>query len=1083
MSHTPSNLRTFPSSTGLGPKFTSSNSPYVRTPRSPRKTRCLYDSGLSLRRIIGTTVHSPTGFDSLSSQRTFAYTAGAAAVVVTLDKDLKYQQRFFRARPTTTPLAVSNGITSYTPSSPPNIVDESRNRATTPMRDGGFPSSFAPTTPVAQPDWPDTSGPKTWTSRERIKAATCLSISRDGRFLAVGETGYMPRVLIFSIQESSDRPIAIINEHTFGVRAIAFSRDGRYLASLGNVNDGFLYIWAINSKTGAARLHSSNKCTSFIKGMVWMGQSLITVGTRHVKVWRIEDPLNSPSKQKFQQEGPYLQPQPQLIAQVKALAGRNCLLGFLADTTFTCVASISDQLAIVCSDKGDVCILDDSDGQKLMKVAHAEFAVTCVAVDSEAKLVRLGGPVNSSRTITFDDLVPPVIPSIACSTCEDECCITPETVITTAMAIIDDILVTVNSQHLIAMLSKDELLPHKVSTPLAAHRDSVLGVGLLNRSDEADFFTWSSSGSIMFWDLEGRAKRALQVHLEQLPTSDDEPKNQCQVVRTTTDAELFVAGDRYGVLSVLAGSDGSCSFGVKAHTSEILDIAICEVSGTILLASCSRDRTVQLFRGRHQLGVSTLDDQDVNLQVGATRESQDSEESGHETSTCRTMNNPSNIDGEFPNNNWQLLQTMDEHTASVCSVIFCDGGEKLISCSTDRTIHIRQILTKNSNGQDMIAALPIRVITLKASPASMTLGPGGDSNSLVVSMLDRTVATYEISTGRPVSTFRATDYDGTDAVVLNALVVGRPASLIGRPAILAGVSGTDKSVRIYDAETGAFLDREWGHTASVTDVALLETDELNRTALISTGSDGTIMIWDLSSRGTESVELSNPVSVDIEQCPPKDSTSSRSPLRRVLSKAELASFQRPSPATSSERVSPPRQLRKKTSKYSMSTQSPKLTIPPMPAVPVGYATENSTTSRTDPPQNRSRSPASPRRVARQPSLANIDVRGRTKSVSTAGEFGNLNMSTDQVCRTLRAYRKKLSITDGVREESLKELDQELRLTAKAIGEKTLRNRTISETVLAGLLDDYSARLVSMFDKKLQTSLHQEEKLGTESSGK
>lgn len=54
---------------------------------------------------------------------------------------------------------------------------------------------------------------------------------------------------------------------------------------------------------------------------------------------------------------------------------------------------------------------------------------------------------------------------------------------------------------------------------------------------------------------------------------------------------------------------------------------------------------------------------------------------------------------------------------------------------------------------------------------------------------------------------------------------------------------------------------------------------------------------------------------------------------------------------------------------------------------------------------------------------------------------------------------------------MKELDQELRMTAKALGEKTLKNKALSETVLAGLLDQYSERLVSIFDEKLRLTLH------------
>jgi hypothetical protein len=180
MSSTPSNSRTFAANTGLGLKLTPSNSPYPRTPRSPNKQRALYESGLSLKRIIGTTVSSPTAFDTLSSP-IFAYTAGAAAVVVNTSN---HSQRFFRARPTAIPLN-SSTTASCAPSTPTNAANDGRNRAVATLRDSAVP--YSPTTPHSTLDWGDSPSSKTWTSRERIKAATCLSLSRDGRLLAVGE--------------------------------------------------------------------------------------------------------------------------------------------------------------------------------------------------------------------------------------------------------------------------------------------------------------------------------------------------------------------------------------------------------------------------------------------------------------------------------------------------------------------------------------------------------------------------------------------------------------------------------------------------------------------------------------------------------------------------------------------------------------------------------------------------------------------------------------------------------------------------------------------------------------------------------
>lgn len=104
----------------------------------------------------------------------------------------------------------------------------------------------------------------------------------------IRQTGYNPRVLIFSTARDAlpDVPLSILNDHTFGVRSLVFSPDSQYLATLGNVNDGFLFIWAINLKNGSARLHSANKCTSFIRDMCWLGQSLVTYVPLRTRVVR-----------------------------------------------------------------------------------------------------------------------------------------------------------------------------------------------------------------------------------------------------------------------------------------------------------------------------------------------------------------------------------------------------------------------------------------------------------------------------------------------------------------------------------------------------------------------------------------------------------------------------------------------------------------------------------------------------------------------------------------------------------------------------------------------------------------------------
>lgn len=165
-------------------RLTPGNSPYSKHlgTRSPHKAMLRTEPGLSLKQVIGTTTCSPSGFDCLPSTRSFAYTAGAAAIVSTLDENFEVTQRFFRARPAAVP--INNTPPAYSPSTPGGAPQETRNRTMASLRDAGVGYS-----PNASPmgDWGDSPSSKTWTARERIKAATCVSLSPDAKFVAVGE--------------------------------------------------------------------------------------------------------------------------------------------------------------------------------------------------------------------------------------------------------------------------------------------------------------------------------------------------------------------------------------------------------------------------------------------------------------------------------------------------------------------------------------------------------------------------------------------------------------------------------------------------------------------------------------------------------------------------------------------------------------------------------------------------------------------------------------------------------------------------------------------------------------------------------
>lgn len=175
--------RVDPANQGPGMKLTPTPNPSKSQGTKTPSRSSHQPFALSLRRVIGATTSSPNGFDCIQPTKTFALCAGSAVVLTTLDDDDRCTQRVFRARPTATPASWYN--LSTTPTTPTRGPDYTSRKIGS-VHDGGF-GALCSGTPYREPT--DSPGQKTWTARERIKAASCVSLSPDGKFLAVGEVG------------------------------------------------------------------------------------------------------------------------------------------------------------------------------------------------------------------------------------------------------------------------------------------------------------------------------------------------------------------------------------------------------------------------------------------------------------------------------------------------------------------------------------------------------------------------------------------------------------------------------------------------------------------------------------------------------------------------------------------------------------------------------------------------------------------------------------------------------------------------------------------------------------------------------
>lgn len=493
---------------------------------------------------------------------------------------------------------------------------------------------------------------------------------------------------------------------------------------------------------------------------------------------------------------------------------------------------------------------------------------------------------------------------------------------------------------------------------------------------------------------------------------------------------------------------------MKAHSGDITDIAIHQSEKANIVVSSARDRTVQVFQKTNEA--------------------------------------------------WGLMQTLDDHTASISKVLLLENGTRLLSCSTDRTVVVRELVQRETDGGHVSAYIPIRTLVLKASVIHMTQ-VSESLPHLIVSSMDRQIQKFDVNTGKVLHSFRTTDDTG-DAVVMDCISLSKER--IGGRRVLAGVATTDKSIRLYDLN-GNLIDKEWGHTEGVTDVALLETgseeNETDAMIVISTGTDGTVMIWDFNPRSNDSSSSESSVSSKPEL------TAAKAPIRRILSKSELGEFTpkaldreviiNGTPSGLNSVNSSPPKLKKRNSTLGINgiKNLPMVKIAQGRGDPIRSDSGDSSAPNTplfggelNPPAStglenkkpsraRSVSPPESSKVALSRRPSNDSRRGKNigplngnVNDPSTNQQNNVNSLAENLLKSLRVFREGVAgnARGALRAETIRDLEKELGLTTKELGEKGHKKKgnnhanVANEQLMAQFLDQYSERLISLIDSRL-----------------
>lgn len=764
-----------------------------------------------------------------------------------------------------------------------------------------------------------------------------------------------------------------------------------------------------------------------------MGTSVVTVGTRHAKVWRLQQAMPvSPSKPRATLDSPV--PSSPHDTKVKAFAGRNCLLGPLSDAVFTCISVITSDMAILGTVAGIICLLDDSNqSQQVLKVAEVGFGIKCMSIDRIHDCVWVGGDYKRIKALPLQSLLNRDSVSFASS--GTDCSASGNTLERQsgpdllALATIRGQVLTVDSDHIAHFMevrrigtTLDVVTPSK---SLEAHRSAILGLTKLQRPNDfdSDFLTWSTDGTVYFWDRKGQSRMRLEVFLEQTGHDNDGESNVLKAVRVLDSGQVIVTGDSMGVLMLIRTMDEHILYSAKAHGGEINDIATVQKDVDMsIVASAGRDRIIQIFR--------KLGDQ------------------------------------------LTMLQTLHDHIGAVCQLTFLNEGNRLLSSSADRTISVRSVAFGKHGS---MAYVTHRILSLNKSPVSFSTVPNA-SDIILVSTTDKQVSTYNTTSGRLVRTMKAIDPESQESMLLSSIKAVKLNGQAHQSPFLIGVSSSDKSIGLYELESGALLAKAYGHTEGISDCDLLhygDGSDGENNFVASTGYDGMVIIWDVSTGRRYSGEILGCEHTVGGTPDPPNSLMTSQPLRRILSRSELQSFQM-SPETNGETLTPvsspsPTRIRRKKSSY-ITHNAPKRT-PPFSATDMYHT--RAPTSNDSPLRRmiRDRSPTPPSTKSNATSQRRrVSLKNSHRTMS-ADDIKDINVVTKQTCHDLRTLRSRLeNSSSGLKRNLAEELGRELALTVRTISDTTRRQQAASETTVSDLLGVYSDQITQMIDEKVAESL-------------
>eukprot|EP01127_Copromyxa_protea_P019798 TRINITY_DN6500_c0_g1_i1.p1 TRINITY_DN6500_c0_g1~~TRINITY_DN6500_c0_g1_i1.p1 ORF type:complete len:1131 (-),score=199.26 TRINITY_DN6500_c0_g1_i1:187-3579(-) len=668
------------------------------------------------------------------------------------------------------------------------------------------------------------------------KSIVCLDFSSNGKYLAAGEAGYQPAILVWDL--ASGKLLVELQQHQFGVACIKFDPSCKWLVSVGFKDDKFIHVWDWKEKVVVATNKVSNKIYAI--DFSEDGTHFVTSGVKHLKFWYHVDNQGVIRQSERTYKGR------------SVLEGKSVLLG---DKHKACTFM---DVRYAKGPKGKSLFTVTQDGyliqiepgtRKIEKWVHMKtpmaFGLSLsdqfISVACDSGLTRLFSPNNLQYITTL-----PKPPSLGCENPkpEDRFLSQPKVyadVIGTRISEDESLVTCLYGNRNIFVWNIQDTSEINLFASFPCHGACIWDAVV---SSNGRLVTASADNTVRVWNLEGDEPTTDMEHCISVAENAADLKLDSNVggenifvgdggircAAFSPDEGHLAFGDRNGNLHIYDTRDFKQLASFPAHEGEVMTLDYSSPANGChsLLATGSRDRLIHIFE---------------------------------------------RDDGE--RNSYSLVNTLNDHTSTVTSVRFSEDMEndktRLISCSTDKTILFRNI--EYSSEREISAPIYHRDICAAAlydiqlEPTELTLMGVGVEPKLF---------TWDVRDGKKSKTVPFSDLE-TNKANRHLKVSVDPSGLF------AVTSSQDRYIRLYDLTQGTLIARVAAHSELITGVTFTPCCSF----LVSVGGDGCIFVWKLATEITQAMKKqreqiihSIPRAVALQSWPgPQPSTIGDSPLK------------------------------------------------------------------------------------------------------------------------------------------------------------------------------------------------------------